>query len=218
MPSAVRHTDSSNRARRPVLHDLAAAFGMTLLLQSAFGRRRVREVVPEILSPDGASSPTQPPSVVERIEDALQVNRAVVPADVEERPHPQEREPEQLESDAVDIVEPEPPRILPTPSLVGTVEWACEIAVWRGYRKAVFYGRAYADEQEVVVAESTSFRARGKGTLERTDEASAAHERLCRLLEGAGWGHSGHGDDWYSDVFRCEIRVSEEPEPAQTPP
>jgi hypothetical protein len=74
----------------------------------------------------------------------------------------------------------------------------CDIAYWRGYRKAAFYARAFDEEGlEVALAESEEFRARGNGTPERTEAAAAAHKALMASLVEAGWTKEGEGELWY---------------------
>jgi hypothetical protein len=89
-----------------------------------------------------------------------------------------------------------------TGSAPATDRESCEIALWRGYRKANLYARVLDDSgKPLALAESPSFRARGNGTLERTEEAVAAHKALCRQLEGVGWKHVGRRESWYSAVY-----------------
>lgn len=75
----------------------------------------------------------------------------------------------------------------------------CEIAVWQGYLKARFYARVLdPDEGELAVAESTSFRSRGNGTLEQTEDAVAAHKQLVDYLARQGWTVQSEASPWYA--------------------
>jgi hypothetical protein len=79
----------------------------------------------------------------------------------------------------------------------------CDIAYWRGYRKAAFYARAFDEEGlEVALAESGEFRARGNGMPERTEAAAAAHRALLDTLAEAGWKREGDGPAWFAVTLR----------------
>lgn len=79
---------------------------------------------------------------------------------------------------------------------------ACEIRVWRGYRKANFFACVFSDDGEpLAVAESPSFRSRGNGVPEKTAEAVAAHEQLRVQLEAAGWQYAASGRTWFGDLY-----------------
>jgi hypothetical protein len=96
--------------------------------------------------------------------------------------------------------EPEPEVEQPEP--VPLENLTCEILFWRGYRKATFYARIFSDDGEpLALAQSPSFRARGNGTPEESDEAVAAYQALRAQLEQWGWRHVGSGRAWFGDVF-----------------
>lgn len=79
---------------------------------------------------------------------------------------------------------------------------ACEIRVWRGYRKANFFACVFSDDGEpLAVAESPFFRAHGNGVPAKTDEAVAAHEQLREQLEAAGWRYEASGRTWFGDRY-----------------
>lgn len=74
----------------------------------------------------------------------------------------------------------------------------CTIAVWRGYRKATFYARAFDSRgTEVALAESAFFRYRGNGAPERTEAAAEAHRALVEQLRRAGWESTRDGKSWF---------------------
>jgi hypothetical protein len=93
--------------------------------------------------------------------------------------------------------------IAPEPKVpVHDDDLTCEILFWRGYRKATFYARIFSDEGEpLAVAQSPSFRARGNGTPDKTEEAVAAYQALREQLEQAGWEHAGSGRAWFAEVY-----------------
>ena len=79
---------------------------------------------------------------------------------------------------------------------------ACEIRLWRGYRKANFFACVLSDDGEpLAVAESPSFRAHGNGVPEKTADAVAAHEQLRAQLEAAGWRYAASGRTWFGDLY-----------------
>jgi hypothetical protein len=90
--------------------------------------------------------------------------------------------------------EPDPERAAPT----------CDIRFWRGYRKAAFFARTIDAGEEVAVAESPMFRARGNGVPERTDEAAAAYAVLVDRLEDEGWRRVATGSAWFDATFARE--------------
>jgi hypothetical protein len=85
-------------------------------------------------------------------------------------------------------------------------EEICEIAVWRGYAKSVFYGRLDAsvvpEGTELAVAESPPFRFRGNGEPDRTEAAEAAYNALVERLVADGWELDASGNAWYASRFR----------------
>lgn len=98
--------------------------------------------------------------------------------------------PAKVETDAVE----------PHAEDVATAE--CAIRFWRGYRKANFYACVFTDDGEpLAVAESPLFRARGTGIPDKTDEAVAAYDALCKKLEDNGWQRASPGKTWFGDVF-----------------
>jgi len=79
---------------------------------------------------------------------------------------------------------------------------ACEIRVWRGYRKANFFACVLGDDGEpLAVAESPFFRAHGNGVPDKTADAIAAHEQLRAQLEAAGWRYAASGRTWFGDLY-----------------
>ena len=80
---------------------------------------------------------------------------------------------------------------------------ACEIAVWKGYRKARFYARVLAtDGTEFALAESDSFRWRGNGSLDQTEDAAAAHQQLLDHLASHGWSVHQETPTWYVKTLK----------------
>ncbi len=112
------------------------------------------------------------------------------------------------EAPPVTVEEPEPQRLAAEPA-----ELTCEIMVWRGYRKAAFYARTYVGDEEVAVAESPLFRARGNGLPEPTLEAEEAYNALCERLEREGWKLVDSGETWFGHTFRRELTAAAEPAP-----
>lgn len=106
------------------------------------------------------------------------------------------------------VDEPEPQLPVAEPA-----ELTCEIMFWRGYRKAAFYARTYVADEEVAVAESPLFRARGNGLPEPTLEAEEAYTALCEQLEREGWKLVDSGESWFGDIFRRELTGAPEPAP-----
>jgi hypothetical protein len=75
---------------------------------------------------------------------------------------------------------------------------SCTIAVWRGYRKAMFYAQAFdARGGEVALAESPPFRYRGNGMPEKTQAAADAHDALVESLRHSGWEPDNEGGSWF---------------------
>jgi hypothetical protein len=92
------------------------------------------------------------------------------------------------------------PQAQPAPELT------CEIAFWRGYRKAGFYARAFDQEgYEVAVAESPYFKARGNRVPDQTEQARAAYEALSAQLAEAGWKAEGRNGTWFGTRFRRPV-------------
>jgi hypothetical protein len=95
-------------------------------------------------------------------------------------------------------LEPEAEPPLPAP----LEDLTCEILFWRGYRKATFYARIFSDDGEpLALTQSPSFRSRGNGIPEQTEEAVAAYRVLRAQLEQWGWRHVSSGRAWFEDVF-----------------
>src|SRR5919197_3435411 len=81
-------------------------------------------------------------------------------------------------------------------------ELTCEIQFWRGYLKAAFFARVFAEDGEpLAVAESPFFRARGNGIPDETDEAVAAYRALRERLEASGWQYVASGKSWFADTY-----------------
>ena len=79
---------------------------------------------------------------------------------------------------------------------------ACEIRLWRGYRKANFFACVFSEDGEpLAVAESPFFRAHGNGVPDKAADAIAAHEQLRAQLEAAGWRYAGPGRTWFGDLY-----------------
>ena len=168
-----------------------------LLLDSALWRRNIREVVPEIV-----------------LDDAYGGDGAVDASVVEIEPqHDEQRAPESMPRPVEASIVSHPALPDDGAAAESTVRVTCEIALWRGYRNTHFYARTFVDDEEVAVLESPSFRARGKGTLDRTEEAVAAHEALSRKLREAGWTQVAAGRLWYGDIFQRDVIVAEAPAP-----
>ena len=107
-------------------------------------------------------------------------------------------------------VEPEPAPEVEAPAPVAS-EPTCQVAYWRGYRKAAFYARAFDEEGlEVALAESHSFKARGNGVPERTEQAVAAYEALLAQLANDGWEPIGGTDNWFGQTLRLRITAPAE--------
>jgi hypothetical protein len=87
----------------------------------------------------------------------------------------------------------------------------CQVAYWRGYRKAAFYARAFDEEgYEVALAESPLFKARGNGVPERTEQSVAAYEALIAQLAKDGWEPIGGTDNWFGQTLRRSVSTAPE--------
>jgi hypothetical protein len=186
-------------------------------------RTRIREVIPEIVPPDElvelpdagerestleATEPVAEASVNEAATDPV-----VVEEEVAEREEP-EQEPQSLPEVLVAEAAAAAVEVAPAetePARVAPAAWTCEIAVWRGYRKASFYARTYVDGEEVAVAESPFFRADGNGIPDRNEKAEVAYEAICEQLEREGWKRVSRGETWFGDRFQQEIAAVREP-------
>jgi hypothetical protein len=92
--------------------------------------------------------------------------------------------------------------VTPEPEAATGEDMTCDIVFWRGYRKATFYARIFSDDGEpLAVAHSPSFRVRGNGIPEKTDEAVAAYQALREQLEQTGWDRVADGNAWFADVY-----------------
>jgi hypothetical protein len=82
----------------------------------------------------------------------------------------------------------------------------CVVSYRREFRKVTFYARAFDNEgNELVVAESQPFRARGNGAPDPTEQAIDALEGLGSQLLGDGWEVAGFGDAWFERMFRRRV-------------
>jgi hypothetical protein len=82
----------------------------------------------------------------------------------------------------------------------------CVVSYRREFRKVTFYARAFDDAgNELVVAESQPFRARGNGAPDPTEQAIDALEGLNNQLLGDGWEVAGFGDAWFERMFRRRV-------------
>src|SRR3954471_15613374 len=102
----------------------------------------------------------------------------------------------------------------------------CIVEVWRGYTTATFIARN-GDE---LVAESPSFRSRGKGGPAESPASQSALEALTSELAELGWSAAADdgGPGWYELAFDRLAAVDaveaddmieeEEPEPEQVEP
>jgi hypothetical protein len=82
----------------------------------------------------------------------------------------------------------------------------CVVSYRREFRKVTFYARAFDDAgNELVVAESQPFRARGNGAPDPTEQAIDALEGLGSQLLGDGWEVAGFGDAWFERMFRRRV-------------
>ena len=98
---------------------------------------------------------------------------------------------------------PRPSPIRPATTLRRPNGEVCEIAFWRGYVTGSFYARVFDDDGEpVAIAQSPSFRHRGKAEPEATDKVVAAYQALRTQLERAGWEYMSDGASWFATVFR----------------
>jgi hypothetical protein len=70
----------------------------------------------------------------------------------------------------------------------------CAIAVWRGNEKSQFFATRGPGE---AVAVSTSFRAPGGGSPERTTESEQALASLLKQLQQLGWSVVDEGPQWF---------------------
>lgn len=117
----------------------------------------------------------------------------------------QEAAPETARAVVTVAAEPEPQvdeaRAPETPTQDASAELTCRVEFWRGYRKAAFYARTLDGSEEVAVAESPLFRARGNGVPDRTDEAAAAYAALVERLQDDGWRRVATGSAWFDATF-----------------
>jgi hypothetical protein len=89
----------------------------------------------------------------------------------------------------------------------------CEVHFWRGYRKGAFYARTIEAGEELAVAESPYFRARGNGIPEPSAEAEAAYAKLRERLEHDGWKVVAPGSSWFEATFEREPTDAAAPAP-----
>jgi hypothetical protein len=152
----------------------------------------------------------EPESPLEEPEPAIELAGAVE-VEPDERPEvaaapakPKRRH-MQLSSSPQRVASSAPPAeetVTPEPDAATDQDLTCEIVFWRGYREATFYARIFSDDGEpLAVAQSPSFRARGNGTPEETDEAIAAYQALREQLELTGWDRVADGDAWFGGVY-----------------
>jgi len=87
----------------------------------------------------------------------------------------------------------------------------CSISWWRGYMTSTFYA---ATEDGEVVAESPSFRWRGRTAPPADEAARAAHDSLVESLEDAGWTSAGIAGPWFATRF---TRPGTKPRPVPAP-
>jgi hypothetical protein len=167
----------------------------------------------------------RPPAVAEgfnvTFDDAfrgaeLRPKVAAAPTPVDER---EEREPEpETETVAEVVEEPEPE---PVPEVVAEVleepepepvvqeveaepvfdTSTCNIAVWRGYRKAMFYAQSLDGDETVALAESPTFKYSGNGTPDQTEAAAQAYQALVELLREEGWRTVDEGPAWFEQTL-----------------
>jgi hypothetical protein len=71
----------------------------------------------------------------------------------------------------------------------------------------------FYEGEEVAVAESPHFRARGSDQPEPTPEAEVALEALRERLEADGWTMARAGDKWFDHVFERKLTAAAEPAP-----
>ena len=78
----------------------------------------------------------------------------------------------------------------------------CSIAVWRGYRKAMFYAQTFdADGETVALAESPTFKYHGNGIPDQTGPAAQAYEALVEILKREGWRTVEAGPAWFEQTL-----------------
>lgn len=203
MPAAFIENTGPRDDGRTALHDAVLVMAVMVLLHSAFRRRRdVREVDPEVISPAELALVPPVDEVPSSLEEADAVEVEVAPAIAVAAPEldepTEESIPEPVDESPASELEPEAEPPLPAP----LEDLTCEILFWRGYRKATFYARIFSDDGEpLAVAHSPSFRSRGNGAPDQSEEAVAAYQALREQLEQWGWQHVGSGDAWFDDVF-----------------
>jgi hypothetical protein len=79
---------------------------------------------------------------------------------------------------------------------------SCSIAVWRGYRKAMFYAQTFdSNGDAVALAESPMFKYSGNGVPDQTDAAVQAYEALVELLTEEGWQTVDQGPAWFDQTL-----------------
>jgi hypothetical protein len=139
---------------------------------------------------------------------------AAAPTPVEER---KERKPEPEPETVAEVVEePEPEPVAevveepePEPVVQEVVAEAepvfdtstCNIAVWRGYRKAMFYAQSLDGDETVALAESPTFKYSGNGTPDQTEAAAQAYQALVELLREEGWRTVDEGPAWFEQTL-----------------
>jgi hypothetical protein len=78
----------------------------------------------------------------------------------------------------------------------------CNIALWRGYRKAMFYAQTFdSNGDAVALAESPMFKYSGNGIPDQTDAAVQAYKALVELLKDEGWQTAEHGPAWFDQTL-----------------
>jgi hypothetical protein len=154
-------------------------------------------------------------------EEALQDWRAALAAEAT-APTKNPRAPEVEAAGRADLQEVLEERVLDRPAEIDDApdperqassarHLTCVISYWREYRKATFYARAFDNEgHELVVAESSQFRARGNGMPDRTEQAVAAYEDLVAQLGAEGWEPIGRSDTWFGQTFRRRVAAAAE--------
>jgi hypothetical protein len=151
----------------------AAAHAFTVTFDEAFHGAELR------------AKPTPPTARVEKREPEPEPEPVFeTVAEVEEEPEPGPVGQEL-------VVEPEP--VFDTST--------CNIAVWRGYRKAMFYAQSLDGDETVALAESPTFKYSGNGTPDQTEAAAQAYQALVELLREEGWRTVDEGPAWFEQTL-----------------
>lgn len=174
----------SNRPWHTSLSDVAGASAALLPALGAFGqgKRRIREVIPEIVLVE--------PLAETLGDDTGEAQEAVLPLQHEEPERPAPEGPPSLSKE----------------------HWSCEIALWSDEERALFYARSFREDEEVTIAESPSFSidaARGARSPASTAAHARLREELLRMgWVPDGRGTEWYGERFRRDFSVAALNAS----------